>query len=167
MNNKWFRLESFTGLDKDISDVGIKESKQSIENWCKENKKEHRKDIKKKLINEELICSYSRGLLELTVRNFTQEIANVKASENFDRYSDFLKQYDGSLNNYLLCNEIQILLSKLNRAFYGKNDTCDALHVIFIKDGDTIVSDDKIFNRLNKYIQSFDVMTTEEFLKSI
>lgn len=39
-NNEWFRLESFSGLDNEISDAGKSEAEKGIKNWVNEYDKD-------------------------------------------------------------------------------------------------------------------------------
>jgi len=49
------------------------------------------------------------------------------------------------------------LITEMNGSQCGKNDALDLMHIIYLKENDTIVSEDKIFNKLTQYAKLINV----------
>lgn len=165
LENDYYTIEDLQSLDNDISDSGIKESERGIKEFRKEIEKPHRKEINKELFDNKSLLSYVKGLSEMSLLRITENISGAKRPS--DKYFKTFEKYDGSLDMYLFCMQLQFSLAQLKGMLYAKNDTLDVLHTIFIKENDMIISEDKIFKELGNQYPGLKCYSSDELLEKL
>lgn len=153
--DSYYKLESFEGFDKEIEQVGKDFSAIAVDEW-RELKKEDRKNFNEQM--SDFLCSYSKRLSDLALIDLAEEFAESKRPS--ERYFEIMRKYDNSLDVYFYYNQMFFLITEMNGSKCGRNDTLDLMHTIYLKEKDTIVSEDKIFSKLlerSKLINVCDV----------
>lgn len=161
----YYKLESFSGLDDEISKMGIEESKWGITEWRKEYDKFHRKGINQELFNNESFRSFVYSAAELKFMSFLEDITQTKRPST--EYFKALEKYDKSLELFFLCGQIRYSLAQLKGMQYAKNDTLDILHTIYVSKETIMVSDDKIFKDLSNWCSGFTCLNLNEFFEEV
>lgn len=154
--NIFLKLESFEEFDKDIEQVGKDFSAKAAYEW-RELEKEDRRNFKEQM--SDFLCTYSKWLCELALINLVEEFAGSKRPS--EQYFKILREYDNSLEVYFYYNQMFFLITEMNGSECGKNDALDLMHTIYLKKNDTIVSEDKIFNKLVKHIKLINVCCSD------
>jgi len=154
--NSFLKLESFEEFDKDIEQVGKRFSAKAANEWRELDKKD-RRDFKKQM--SDLLRAYSRMLSEFALIDLVEDFAESKRPS--ERYFKVLGEYDKSLDVYLYYNQMFFLLTEMNGSECGRNDALDIMHTIYLKENDTIVSEDKIFNKLIEHSNLINVCSSD------
>ncbi|AUN14698.1 hypothetical protein [Paraclostridium sordellii] len=159
---EYFTLESFQGLDDDISKIGLDDAQRGIKEWRDELDEEHRKHINSELFEKKELCAFVRSLSELHFIHFAEDIIGAKRPS--EEYLKGLERYDKSLDLYFYCTQLKFSLSQLKGNQFAKNDTSDLMHTMFMLQDDIIVSEDKIFKHLGEWCNCLTCYNVNEFL---
>lgn len=140
-------------LGRKISDE-IKNYSNGIPKYIKNSYKSHLK---------ENILPQLNVLSEIAMIPIIEEVANARRGTT--KYFETQKKYDKSLWVYLIYSAWLRLRVEFYGDAIGKHDLFDLFHLIYIKMGDDIVTDDKIFYRINENVDLINVYSANEFSK--
>lgn len=85
-------------------------------------------------------------ILNIAVNYYASKIpTNLANGRTFD---ELVASYDKSINPFLLASSYYVDQKISLKNDVAKNDSIDLLHLLYIREGDTIVSDDKLLNRI-------------------
>ncbi len=154
-SDTYYTFESLASFDDDIAGMGRMFSKIGQKEF-KSFDKVHRKDIKKKI--EEFLPAYSHILSEMAVIPIAEDYAGEKRPS--EKYMEVVSKYDFSIQVYLQYNVALFLLIELAH----KNDMLDMLHLIYLKDGDLFITEDKVFSKVNSYLKRIEVCSLPEYM---
>ena len=163
-DDTYYTHESFTDFDTKISSTGILFSKIGKDEWREFNKTE-RKSLKENMSKKEVIFPYIQKLIELSLMNLSEDISGYKRPN--EEYFGVIKKYDQSLSVYLEYMHFLFLKRELDGSVCGKNDMADIIHLIYLRENDVIITEDKIFKELNNILQLIKVYNSEEFSNKI
>lgn len=86
------------------------------------------------------------SILNISVNYYASKIpANLANGRTFD---ELVTSYDKSINPFLLASSYYVDQKNSFKNDVAKNDSIDLLHLLYIREGDTIVSDDALLNRI-------------------
>lgn len=159
----YYTLENFKALDHDISKAGVEDSVLGINEWRQLLPKGHRRDVEIELFENKGLDSFVQLQTEVYLSSFTEIISGTQRPS--EEYFESLGKYDGNLNLYFYCNQLKFSLSQLKGMQYGKNDTLDLMHTLYMLNGDIIISDDKIFKKLEDECNRLTCYSSDEFFK--
>ncbi len=159
----YYTLEDFKDLDHAISNVGVEDSVLGINEWRQLLPKGPRKDVEKELFENKGLESFVQLQTEMYLSGFTESITGTQRPS--EDYFESLEKYDGNLDLYFYCNQLKFSLSQLMGMQYGKNDTLDLMHTLFMLNDDIIISDDKIFKKLGEKCNRLICYSSDEFFK--
>ncbi len=158
----FFDFESLKGLDDDIVEIGrVASQAAQTEEWKKIAKQEQQ-ESKEKIL--EFFPSYTNTLAELSVIPIAEDFANSPRPS--EKYLEIIERYDRSLQLCFQYLNAVFLLAEMEGGITQKNDIFDILHLLYLKDGDTLIAEDKVFKRVNECLGRIKVMTWEEATKS-
>lgn len=156
----YYTHESLEDFDEGISSIGKEFSLIDKKVWSN-LLKEERKRFKKCMEQDDMLLPYVQLLSEFSLIDLAEDISGYKKPDK--GYFDTIQKYDFSLEIYLKYNNLLFTLCKMNGSECGKNDAIDMLHLVYLSEGDEIISEDNIFRKLNGYLQCLKVYNSEEY----
>ncbi len=130
--------------DCDICSCVLEANYDDIKDYAKDIKGKPIRDI---LINDDYFNPIVQNVTEIEIVNIAKMIADeVKCS-----YKDLIIKYDGNLDNFIKATIAIGLKARFSGSPMQKNDGHDFQHLLYLKKGDILVSDDKLFKRIEKY----------------
>ena len=161
-DDTYYTHESLEDFDENISKVGKAFSLIEKNVWSKLSKEE-RKNFKKNMERDDMLLPYIQLLSEISLTDLAEDISGHKRPD--ERYMNTIQKYDFSLDVYLKYSNLLFVLSKMNGSEYGKNDTIDVLHLVYLVEGDMFISEDNIFKKLNRYLQRLTIYNSKEYFE--
>lgn len=159
-DDSYYTYESFEYFDNEITKTGKLFSIIGQREWQNLDKT-IRKSFIKEFIDEKKILPYVQILFGLSLISLAEDIAGCQRPD--DEYIRVIKNNDSGLDIFLRYNQLLFFLCELNGSKCGKNDMFDTMHLIYLKENDVLISEDKIFKKLNDYVQMLKVCTYDEF----
>lgn len=159
-NHTYYTHESLEDFDARISEVGKYFSSVGKNEWRKLSKEERLK-FKENMKQDNFWAQYICQLSDLSLMELAQDISGCKRPS--EECFNTIQKYDQSLDLYLNYNMVFFLLCEMNGSECGHNDMIDILHLAYLKEDDTLVSEDKIFKKLNEKFQCLIIYDSKEY----
>lgn len=154
----YYTHESFEEFDNDISCIGkfySRIAKEAIESG------EENKGALLNMFKGNLFQSYVHTLKNFSLIYLAEDISGYKRPSN--EFFNMINKYNSNLDVHLNYIILLFLLKEIDGSECGKNDTMDMLHLAYVINDDIVVSEDKIFKKLNNYMQLIKIYNSNEF----
>ncbi|WP_143321643.1 hypothetical protein [Clostridium sp. HBUAS56010] len=157
----YYTFESLEDFDKELSQLGKKFSIFNKNEWSSLEKAD-RKLFKRKMFDEDFLFPYVRHQSDLSLIYLVEDISGSKRPS--EEYFRLIDDYDQSLEVYLKYNCLLFLMHEINGSECSRNDAIDMLHLVYLSKNDTMLSEDKIFEKLNMLMQYIKVSNSDEIM---
>lgn len=161
------KIEQIYLYDNTLSNFGVETSQVFIDSFSKNNSKEKKREYRKAMFEDKLLHAQAQVNSEILIRDYIIAITGVNPAKEYEQYIKVALAYDQSLRVYFYVEAFHRLLSTIKGEPYGKNDTADHFHLLYIDESTTIISDDCLVRNLAEDSQMYVCKSAAEFRNNI